>query len=176
MKIFKNLTFAALALAATLLFQTSITRADDRGQRGGDNERGDREHRDVKSTFTKWVVDVPNLPGLIINMAGVVGGDVGDGIFTGEVLSRVVDPMAGVTKIVAFYHFTGLKHSFTALVHVEARGSTPGSTAVIIGVVTDGWLEGHAVKGEYTVITCDHVGPSPNCFQGTLEIDRDSND
>ena len=50
MKIINKLTFAALAtgaaLAATLLFQPSITRADDHGQRGGDNERGDRHDRD----------------------------------------------------------------------------------------------------------------------------------
>jgi hypothetical protein len=173
MKTINKRTFATLAaLAVALLFQPSIARADD--QRGGDNERGDRDHRDAKCTFTKWIVDNPNMPGLIYNMAGIVGGAVGDGIFTGEVLFRSV--IGGVTKIVAFYHFTGLKHSFTALVQVEATGSKAGSTAVITGIVTEGWLKGHAVKGEYTVITCDHVGPSPNCFEGTLKIDRDSND
>ena len=165
MKRIKILTFAALA--ATLLFQTSITRA-------GDNEKGDRDHRDAKATFTKWIINVPNMPGLIANMAGVVGGDVGDGIFTGEVLKK--STVDGITEIVALYHFTGLKHSFTALVHVEQTGSTTGSKAVIIGVITDGWLKGHALEGEYTQIVCDHVGPSPACFEGTLEIDRDSND
>ena len=57
--------------------------------------------------------------------------------------------------------------------------TTPGSTVVIIGVVTDGWLKGHAVEGEYTVIMCDHNGTvltPTTCFEGTLEIDRDSND
>ena len=48
-KIIKNLTLAALTtvavLAATLLFQPSITQAGDHGQRGGDNERGDRHDR-----------------------------------------------------------------------------------------------------------------------------------
>lgn len=38
MKTIKILTFAALAV--TLLFQTPITRADDRGQWGDDNQRG----------------------------------------------------------------------------------------------------------------------------------------
>jgi hypothetical protein len=46
MKIIKHLTFGALAvLAATLLFQTPITRADDHGQRGGNNERGDHDQQ-----------------------------------------------------------------------------------------------------------------------------------
>ena len=119
-------------------------------------------------TFTKWITAFPNLPGRIYDMAGVVGGDVGDGTFTGEVLLRVPGPVT--TELVASYHFTGPEHSFTALVHVEATGSTPGSTAVIVGVITDGWLKGHAVAGKYTVITCDHVGLSPTCFEGTLDI------
>ncbi len=120
-------------------------------------------------TFTKWITAFPNLPGRIYDMAGVVGGDVGNGTFTGEVLLRVPGPVT--TELVAFYHFTGPEHSFTALVHVEATGSTPGSTAVIVGVITDGWQKGHAVAGKYTVITCDHVGRSPPCFEGTLEIE-----
>ena len=158
MKIIKNLAFVALAaLAVALLFQTSITQAGDQG------------HRDATATFRKWIVDFPPA-GVIANMAGVVGGAVGDGIYTGEILTyNVID---GVTKIDANYHFNGSKHSFTALVHIEQTGLK----AVIIGVVTDGWLKGHAVEGEYTQITCEHVGPTPDCFEGTLEIDRDSKD
>ncbi len=165
MKTIKHLTIGALAvLAVTLLFQTSITRADVQDQKGGDNGVGNRDHRDAKSTFTKWVTDWPN-------MAGVVGGAVGDGGFTGEVLKY--SPGAGsdsVTKIEALYHFTGSKHSFTALVHVEQTGLK----AVVIGVVTDGWLKGHAVTGEYTEGTCGT--PSMPCYTGTVKIDRDTND
>lgn len=173
MKIIKTLPFAALA--ATLLFQTSITQADDHGQRGGHNERGDRDrwnHGDARVTFTKWVVEFPPCPGVLADMAGVVGGDVGEGTYTGEYLfdSTVGDVSKGVT----LYHFHGTKHSFTALLHVEQTGLTVGSKAVLIGVVTEGWLKGHAVKGEYTVIECDHVGVDPFCYEGTLEIERDS--
>jgi len=32
------------------------------------------------------------------------------------------------------------------------------------------------VEGEYTVIACEHDGITSNCFQGTLEIETDSND
>jgi len=174
MKLIKKVTCATLAaLAVALLFQTPTTRAGDNGQRGDDNERRGRDHRGANVTFTKWIVAFPNMPGLIANMAGVVGGDVGEGLFTGEILLRVPGTVNNpVTRIVALYHFTGPKHSFTALVHVESTAVN----AVILGVVTDGWLKGHALAGEYTVITCDHVGPSPSCFQGTLEIAKDSKD
>ena len=187
MKIIKNLTFAGLAglaaLAVTLLFQTSITRADGHGQkgrhsqRGGDNERGDRDHRDARVTFAKWVVDLPNLPGLIANMEGLGdGGDAGEGVFTGEVLKW--DTSGPVVDIVAVYHFTGTKHAFTAVVHVTRPKTSP--VGAIVGVVTDGWLKGHALKGGYTVVT---VGPNPfgadlpvPYIPVTLEIDRDSDE
>jgi hypothetical protein len=110
-----------------------------------------------------------NQPGLIANLAGVVGGDVGDGIFAGEVLKY---SPGEVTKIEALYHFNGPKHSFTALVHVEPTGLK----AVIIGVVTDGWLKGHAVEGEYTQFTLEHDGITSAAYPGTLEIKGDSND
>jgi hypothetical protein len=123
------------------------------------------------------VTAFPNEPGRIIDMAGVVGGDVGNGTFTGEVLFYNPGPtVTSVSHFVAFYHFNGRKHSFTALVDVVQTGSGSGTKAKITGVVTDGWLKGHAVKGKYTEGTCPHVGLFPACFEGTLEIDGDSND
>jgi hypothetical protein len=167
----KKLTFAAVAVVAVaLLFQTSITRAGDNGKR-------DDHGQQAKVNFTKWVTAFPNLPGLIANMEGVVGGgDAGDGTFTGEVLKW--DTSGDVIEVVAFYHFTGSRHSFSAIIHaLQAKTSTNG---VITGVVTDGWLKGHAVKGDYTQF---NVGPNPYgnalplpYFAVTLEIDRDSND
>jgi len=166
MKIIKNLTLAALAV--TLLFQTPVTRADEHG-------KGDQDRRDARATFTKWVTAFPNLPGEILDMAGVVGGDVGNGTFSGEVLFYNPGPtVTSVTHIVAFYHFNGPKHSFSALVNVVQTGSGPGTKAVITGVVTDGWLKGHAVAGKYTEGTCGT--PSMPCYTGTLEIDGDCND
>jgi hypothetical protein len=186
MKIIKNLKFVALAaltaLAVTLLFQTSITRADahghkgDHGQRGGGNERGNRDHRDAKVTFTKWVVDVPNKPGLIANMVGIGEGDAGDVVFTGEVLSRVVDPNNGVITRVAFYDVTGSKHSFSAIIHGVQQVAGIGQKGVVIGVVTEGWLKGHALAGEWTEMPPRGQSVPGNCFDVTLEIQRDSND
>ena len=87
-------------------------------------------------------------------MAGVVGGDVGAGAFAGEILTYTpgntpTDP----TVIEALYHFNGSRHSFTAAVHVEQTGLS----AVVTGVVTDGWLRGNPVRGPYTQIRLRRV-------------------
>ena len=113
-----------------------------------------RDHGIAQNTFSKWITTYPA-------MAGVVGGDVGTGTYAGEILKYTPDT---TTVIEALYHFTGSRHSFSALVHVEQTGLK----AVIIGVVTDGWLKGHKVEGQYTQITCPQS--SGGCFQGTLDI------
>ncbi len=131
-----------------------------------------RDHRNAENTFTKWVTGSGE-PAVRFNMAGVVGGDVGAGAFAGEVLSRV--PVGTTVTIDARYHFNGSTHSFSASVHVVQQGIVDGSTAVITGWVTDGWLKGNQVAGEYTQVTCEQA---PNvfgrCFQGTLDILRGS--
>jgi hypothetical protein len=46
-------------------------------------------------------------------------------------------------------------------------------TAVISGQVTDGWLKGARVEGQYTQGTCDHGSVTGGtCFSGTLTIMR----
>ena len=111
------------------------------------------------ATFTKWLV------GEGPDMAGTVGGAVGDGTYVGKVLD--VSP-GDTTVIAATYRFVGSEHDFTALVHVEQTGLK----AVISGVVTDGWGKGSPVSGEYTEIKCDHDGVTTDCWQGTLELAR----
>lgn len=123
---------------------------------GAVSANGGRDHRGADATFTKWVTDWPN-------MAGVVGGAVGDGSFVGKVLDYNPGP---TTVIAATYQFSGSRHSFSALVHVEQTGLN----AMIIGVVTDGWGKGHLVNGQYTQITCDHGGLTTDCFRGSLDI------
>jgi len=167
MKITKNFTFALAVIAATLLFQPSSTLAGGKG-------KSDEHGQQAKVTYTKWVTTVPFVPGLIANMEGVVGGKVGDGIFTGEVLLNV--PTATGSHIVAIYHFTGPKHSFTALVNVVRTGIGLGTTAAISGIVTEGWLQGHPLEGEFTEIQCTHDGITTACYEGSLEVQRDSRD
>jgi len=116
-----------------------------------------------EATFTKWLVgDGPE-------MAGVVGGAVGEGAYTGKVLEMNPGP---TTTVEAIYRFNGSKRPFTALVHVEQTGLQ----AVITGVVTDGWGKGNPVKGRYTEIKCDHDGITTDCWQGTFDIARDADD
>jgi hypothetical protein len=125
-------------------------------------------------TFTKWVTSQPNAPSMAgALMAGVVGGDVGNGSYAGEVLSYDVLTQPGFTLIHARYEFYGEKHSFIADVHVK-QDNTAG-TAVITGVITQGWLKGAQLTGEYTEIyVCSNPDNffAPLCFQGTLHVLR----
>ncbi len=130
------------------------------------NARSD--HRNADNTFTKWITDLG-----AGTMAGFVGGDVGDGAYVGQILRLEVTATGFV--IDATYQFRGSRHTFTALVHVVQTGSVNGSTAVISGRVTGGWLKGNAVKGTYTQIACSQ-GANGSCFEGTLAVLRGSKD
>jgi hypothetical protein len=147
----RSLRSRALALTAVTLLALSLGA-------GTALADGGRNHGNAHNTFTKWVTEWPE-------MAGTVGGDVGSGAFAGEVLKYT----PGTTTVIeALYHFNGSRHSFTALVHVEQTGLK----AVISGVVTDGWLKGRPVEGEYAVVSCTHNATTTDCFQGTLDILR----
>jgi hypothetical protein len=162
MKTNKILTFASLAVAAfaamSAVGPTQVALADPGGEKG--------HAFDV--TFTKWTTTFPD-------MAGVVGGDVGDGTFAGEILSLVKSPDGSTTTIHALYHINGSRHFFTADNHITQ--DNVAGTAVITGVVTEGWLEGAAVTGEYKVLAnCPENTTGGRCFQGALEINKNSND
>ena len=123
------------------------------------------------NTFTKWVTTSPPAPGVVANMAGVVGGDVGPGTYTGEVITA--NTVGNITSIEARYHFNGSKHAFTAELNVTQDEST--GTATITGHVTQGWLKGASVTGEYTVLAVCPLDTPANaygtlCFQGTLHV------
>ncbi len=141
------LLVAALALAPTLLGQ-----ADSGGVQG----------HSFDVTFTKWITAAPN-------MEGVVGGDVGDGAFAGEI--KGMSTVGNTTTIQAVYHVKGSLHSFDA--EIVAVQDNVAGTGVITGSVTDGWLKNMSLTGEYKVLgTCniDTGGYGPMCFQGTLHI------
>src|SRR5450759_1155296 len=106
---------------------------------------GGRDSRNAENTFTKYISTYPV-------MAGVVGGDVGVGTYAGAILSLDVTNTGLVTDDV--YDFDG-------------------STAVITGRVTGGWLKGNQVSGQYTQVTCEQTpGVFGTCFQGTLDVLR----
>jgi hypothetical protein len=123
------------------------------------------------NTFTKWVTSSPPAAGVVANMAGVVGGDVGPGTYAGEIIS--VNTVGNITSIHALYHFNGSKHTFTAELNVT-QDETAG-TATITGRVTEGWLKGSTVTGEYNVLAVCPIETPDNvygtvCFQGALHI------
>lgn len=148
-------TLVALSLVASVAFTISSPRP---GEAWGGDEDGSRN---AENTFTKWITTYPN-------MAGVVGGDVGRGTYAGEILSLQPGAPGSPTFIEAFYHFNGRLHSFTAHVYITQLALK----AVIIGIVTDGWLKGNLVEGEYTQIQCQHDNITTDCFRGTLDILR----
>jgi hypothetical protein len=123
------------------------------------------------ATFTKWVIKSTPAPGVMADMVGVVGGDVGPGTFTGEVIN--MDPGDEITSIEALYHINGSKHAFTADLKVTQNNSTGKGT--ITGRVTEGWLKGASVIGKY-IVMADCPIATPNnadgtvCYQGALLI------
>ena len=122
-------------------------------------------------TFTKWVTTWPPTNDVPANMVGVVGGDVGPGTYTGEVIS--VNTVGNITSVQALYHFNGSKHAFTAELNVTEDEST--GTATITGQVTEGWLKGASVTGEYNVLAVCPISTPGNafgtvCFQGALHV------
>lgn len=137
------------------------------------NENKMKSEVDNKSTghtldarFTKWITDYPN-------MMGVVGGDVGTGTFTGEILN--ISTVDYISSIEALYHFNGKIHSFTAHVFVT-ENATPGvGTALETGSITEGWLKGANVTGEYNIWGVCPI-PTPGnaegtqCYQGALHV------
>ena len=123
------------------------------------------------ATFTKWVTTSSPAAGVVANMVGIVGGDVGPGTYTGEVIS--MNTVGNITSIEALYHFNGRKHAFTANLNITQDESA--GTATIAGDVTEGWLKGASVTGEYNVLAVCPIDTPENaygtvCFQGALHV------
>lgn len=160
---------------ATLAFGTALVLLTTALGAGVVSAGGGIDSRNAENTFTKWITGPGPAP-IVASMAGIVGGDVGDGTFSGEVLTLVDNPAPpagdGTRVINAVYHFNGSRHSFTALMHVVATGHAFGDTAVLTGVVSEGWLAGNLVEAQYTQGTCTHGGVTTTCFSGTLDILR----
>jgi hypothetical protein len=159
----------ALVLIVTSLFvaaPTQLALADSGGVHG----------HTFDFTFTKWVTTPPaSYPSFAgVSMAGVVGGDVGNGVYAGKVLSDNLT-VPGFWLAHARYEFYGKKHSFIADVNVVENDTTIPHTAVITGVITQGWLKGAQITGGYTVLSECNIATPGNvfgtlCFQGTLHV------
>ena len=167
----KRMIGLTLAVAAAASFAVV---AQARPTAGGSPDGGRPRSADV--TFTKWVTSPPADPSTVagVSMAGVVGGDVGLGVYAGKVISdNTTKP--GFWLAQALYGFKGSRHSFVAYNFITENQTT--KTATIRGVVILGWMRGARVTGEYTVLDPCPI-PTPGnvfgsvCFQGTLHLQR----
>ena len=142
---------------------------------------GWRQHqwhaRSADATFTKWVVTLPADPSTLagVQMAGVVGGDVGQGLYRGRVLSDDTVTQPGFWLAHARYDFFGREHWFVADLHVTEDDRGGPVTATLSGFVAAGWMFGARVTGQYSRwSTCPIPTPGnvfgTTCFVGTLHL------
>ena len=151
--------------------------------------------RPVEVAFTKWrTAQIPPLPAVAVRslFAGIVGGDLGEGDFVGEVIDRKVstpctafqptpctpgiEPATITGSIIALhaiYEVQVGEHSFTALIQGGTNGVT--TAALLNGVILAGWRTGAPVHVAFqTISSCtDRDGGTHGpCFQGTIRIER----
>ena len=118
------------------------------------------DSRNVEVTFTKWITTYPH-------MAGFTGGDV-PGTYVGEILSRAPFDNGVIVQLDARYGIvdpSGLR-SFTTDIH----GKSTKGTAVLNGVITEGWMVGARTHVTFDTITPCAFGTRNVCFQGTIRI------
>jgi hypothetical protein len=119
----------------------------------------------VEVTFTKWFTTFPAMTG---------NTSFGAGTYAGTILERTAFDNGVIVQLQALYMVTDPSgsHSFTAL--IEGTQNLETATAVLNGVITEGWMVGAQVHVTFQRITpCAlAIGPSvPGvCFQGTIRI------
>jgi hypothetical protein len=123
--------------------------------------------RPVEVTFTKWpttgLPPLPAVPGRTL-FQGFVGGDLGDGVFVGELLDSKVSTACtafappctpgitpptitgSVAALQAIYEVQVGEHSFSTLIQ-GGRNRVAGGVALLDGVVLAGWRTGAHVHG-----------------------------
>jgi hypothetical protein len=150
----RNLTFATLtALAAALAYPTSRALA------------AQPENTQIVVTFTKWVIAGGVMP-------GVVGGELGNGVFAGQALSVVPIADGNVSKLdVRYGVVVGGGRSFNAVLHGTYNAQT--GIGVLSGVIVDGWLTGAQVQVRWQRLANAEHGA---IFVGTMTINPNTAD
>lgn len=161
------LTLVAAFAPLSALGPTPVALADEGGGKG----------HTFNVTFTIWMTAMPaNPPSFAgVPLAGVVGGAVGNGSLAALVLSNDLSLEPGFWLGYSQFKVYGEDHSFIADVHETQDNTT--LHAMITGVVTQGWLKGAYLTGEYTGTPACPIATPGNvfgtlCFQGTLHIHR----
>ena len=85
--------------------------------------------RTADVSFTKWVVTLPASPSTLagIHMTGIVGGDVGTGLYRGLVISDDTVTQPGFWLAHARYDFFGRDHWLIADLHITEDDRGPRS-------------------------------------------------
>ncbi len=176
MKRMKHMLALAVAGVVAVGTAVSLSAATPSGS-AADGVSDHGGHRSADVTFTKWVTSNPvnssTLAG--VSMTGVVGGDVGPGVFRGAVTRDDSKSKPNFWLAQALYGFNGGEHSFVAYNFITENDKANPVTARIRGIVNGGWMTGARVSGEYTQLDPCPV-PTPGnvfgrvCFQGTLHL------
>jgi hypothetical protein len=133
----------------------------------------DRHHGPVDISFTKWITTFPL-------MSGFTGSDV-PGHFVGEILQRQVSSDLRIIRLEAIYEVQAEDRSFTALLRGGTGGAKSGEQASVVGaalldgVILTGWRTGSHVHVAFqTTANCPGAPDGRTCFQGTIHVERAS--
>jgi hypothetical protein len=147
----------------SLLVAGGCSGSDATGPMSHDAAQLSAEAAVIEITFEKWFTTFPA-------MTGNTG--FGAGTFAGTILERTAFDNGVIVQLQALYRVTDPSHSFTAL--IQGTQNLETATAVLNGVITEGWMVGARVHVTFQRITpCAlAIGPSAPgvCFQGTIRI------
>jgi hypothetical protein len=116
----------------------------------------------IEVTFIKWFTTFPN-------MTGFTEGGVG-GTFAGQILSLNPFDNGVIVQLEARYEVTDPSGNRSFKAVIEGTQNNTTGTAVLNGVITEGWLIGSHVHVTFQVITPCEFGTRNRCFQGTIRI------
>jgi hypothetical protein len=116
----------------------------------------------IEVTFTKWFTTFPN-------MTGFTEGDVA-GTFAGQILSLNPFDNGVIVQLQARYEVTDPSGNRSFKAVIEGTQNNTTGTAVLNGVITEGWLIGSRVHVTFQVITPCEFGTRNRCFEGTIRI------
>jgi hypothetical protein len=159
------MTHHKLLMATAILASTTITACSDMTAPRNDKlVTPSTAAPHIEVTFTKWFTTFPR-------MTGFTGGDVA-GTFAGEVLSLNPFDNGVIVQLQARYEVTDPSGSRSFKALIEGKQNNKTGTAVLNGVITEGWLVGSHVHVTFQVITPCQFGTRNVCFQGTIRIQR----
>jgi hypothetical protein len=164
-------------LAALVMIFTTLASALGTGSASASWHQHHWHVRTADVTFTKWLVELPARPSTMagIHMKGIVGGDVGTGLYRDRVISDDPVTQPGVWHVRARYDFLGRDHRLIADMQITEDDRGALATTTIKGFVTAGWMAGASVTGQYTQHDICPIATPGNvfgttCFVGKLHL------